>query len=412
MSSNVGFVFNYHRLRQSFKLEYISYISGISVSKISKFENGKIELKNEELNLLFHALNLEFNNEERIQEEFLKEADNFLVSIFFCNKLKEGWEKLKKYEENIVTSNVFPIYILNEFAFYVFSVQLNAMFELKETVEHFYPCYTKEYKQLYHDVIGVYYFYKNKFEDSVLYLNKGIKYNYSDKIMAYLFYHLSLSYKRIGKISLSLEYASKANSIFKTYVNVKRISDANMIISLLHTSLGHYDYAEILYKNSILSFQNLRNDDSLAHTYSNLIWNYVLSHQYQKAIHYYLENKNYIQEQGSVYFSLFFSYFKLGEYENAKKYLKKAKDNLKDESKFVVQAVSTFSTVLSNNKSNNLKEQKLENLYLIAKKSHVVNNQMFLIDYLLEYFTKKNQLEKIVFYQNEMIEILKKRNQE
>lgn len=414
MNKNLSYgpIFKYHRRKAGLGLETIAKDTKINISRISKFENKRVFLNNEDINVLFKSIGLEFSDDKSHEYEFIQHCNSFFDAIFFEADFKNEWVKIENMRKKIETSSLFPLYLLVQYVYLYYSKNHDQFKEKQEIMLSFLDCFSFEQIQIYNDVTGLYYKSMNDYEKCVDIIESSVHLTDSTHISGMMYYHLAMVYKNMGKLSLALEKAEKALKIFSSYINVKRIIGANMLIALIKSSLGNYDEAEIIHNRCVYISKMFPVHNYLSNSYNNLILNYVLAGKYSTAIQYYLDNESEIENQGSIFVFLAFCYIKMNDNEKAKVYIRKAKQFSTNESNYTKVLISTIYNLISDKKSEEIKDKRIERLYQYSVKSKCIADKYLSLDVILDYYERKNDLNRINFYQKEKIKLLENRTQD
>lgn len=414
MNKNLSYgpIFKYHRRRVGLGLETIAKDTKINISRLSKFENNLTNLNHKEVESLFESIGMQFKDDKSHQSEFIQYCNDFFDAIFFEADFKVYWDKIESMKKEVETSFSFPLYLLVEYTYLYYTRNHLNFDEKKEVMLDFIDYLSFEQKQIYYDITGLYYKSINDYEKCIDIIESSVYLTDSTHISGMMYYHLAMVYKNMGKLSLALEKAEKALEVFSSYINVKRIIGANMLIALIKSSLGNYDEAEIMHKRCIYISKMFPVHNYLGNSYSNLILNYVLARKYSTAIQYYLDNESVIENQGSIFVFLAFCYVKINDNEKAMIYIRKAKQFSTNESNYTKILISTIYNLISDKKSEEIKNKRIERLYQYSVKSKFIADKYLALDVILDYYERKNDLKRINFYLKEKIKLLENRTQD
>ena len=97
-----------------------------------------------------------------------------------------------------------------------------------------------------------------------------------------------------------------------------------------------------------------------------------------------------------ILFYISFAFYKLGNLDLAKKYIKKAKNNISSISdQYFIDMIQAFYVLLSDS-SYERKEKKLFNVYKTSKKIQNIQTTLFILEIIKDFYKKYNKQDKYI----------------
>lgn len=413
MKKSNGPIFKYYRKKKNITLNEIvnSNIIKISLRKLSEFENGKNNLLNREIKILYNFIGLEYKTEKKYIEEFESLFKDFYLETVFFRDYHKKWDEIKKIYNKIKYSYVLPLYKLAELIFY--NYEYNDEYDYTSCINDlikFNKCFHTEYKQILFDAIGCYYMNNYEMKSSYIYLKKAISINGSEASLNMSKYHMSVLALRQYDIYNASKYLLEISNYFNKTLNMQRIICISMIKAFIYQYLKQYDKSEKIYKKCIYYLSNdVSNMHNLFACYNDLLWNLLLAEKYSELV---IEGNKAIKvfyNKSEFYLYISYAYYHLGKVEKAKEYINIGKYYIDETSKHIKLMTIAYSTFLSKNKSYEIKEKNFLKAYNDAIKYNNIEVQLFILDCLIEldilYCNKEKEYEHL-----KLINSLRKKN--
>lgn len=411
MDMVIGPIFKLIRCEKDIKQKVICEKLGLSLSKLSDFENGKRDLPKEEIDKLCKNLDLHYDLEIGLKGK----AEEYLKEIFqsICERKVEKEEiliEVKKYIYDAHVDESYITFLLCDFLYNVYHPNSFYSYDTFYSIIHEYERYLTPYaKQLFYDTAGVHFKNNEKFDQAFYYLDLSIQCHVSDLVLAMSFYHKAMLLVLQGKLLEAREISLSAMNIFAQELCIMRVLMVKIVFGMVNTRLYRYEEAEKIYSNllplvkSEFKTQNVSNDIKV---YNNLIWNYLLWGKYDKVIEYSDIALTIDPTFSNFYVYKAYVYYKLDDNVECRKQVKNALYHEEKAYKFEKSFMKVLSSI-STNRPFSSQAKRLQEAYDIAMKLNDIQLQVFILETASEVCHKHNELEKELDYKNKIIYLLK-----
>lgn len=403
----VGGIFKYHRKRLSFKLEYLDYKTNISRTTISSFERGKQNLSNENIETLYSTMGMKYSHDENLIQWMNQRVFDMYARFIYQKNTSDIFNEIQSKELQIQTTIAFPVYLLGKLI-YSYTNHIETDFKyLFSTIEQFEMYLSLEQQQIFNDIKGMYAFrYEKDKEKALKAYNKASNCISNPSVLALVFYHKSMVLCDMGKLHEAIYFIEEAKRIFDQQMNIERSILCNCELGIIYKNIRNYNKAEKILNQCINVLIEHPIEDEIYNVYYNLLWVFIESEQYQKIIDFKINE--YIDRLGAYNFWLSFSYYQLGNIENAQKYINEAMLYVEDENVFMKELIDVFYTLLMEEADCELKEKKLNHLKQMTDQEINLNNQIFVNQLMIEYYESISDKDKIIYLLKEQVELYKK----
>lgn len=265
--NNIGLLIKMSRIQQNMK--QVTLAKGIcSTSYLSKIENNQtvpsddvIKLLIERLGIDYWSISLEEENQFMNQLLIL-----YKESIIVRNKDHINKELPNLFDKNLLFKDEKNFYTYN-LVLYRLILILNPNDDkcliLQNTLKHMEDKFDDRQRFLYYFNSGIYDYIQRNFIRALSYFESALRLISSFQIdeweLADFYNALSLSYLSEGKITNTIEYASKSLALFRNNLLFRRALDSYMIVGIAHKKNSNFKYAE----ESFLLAQKIVNDLNL-----------------------------------------------------------------------------------------------------------------------------------------------------
>lgn len=411
MHHQIGPIYKLHRKQRKIILEDICKLVGLSTTKLSDFENGKVQLEESQIKELYHCIHMEYKNDEKDIQNFQELFHAFYKCILMYEDYESSYKHLMQYKQFVCTNTYYIQYVLAKFIYGVYKNK--AVFEFKEQIELIqtnFDYLDDDKKQIYYDTVGVYHKNIYQYDKALYYFDKASIFG-NDSITAMMYYHKTMIFSKQGNLTEALESIKDAKLCFDKHVNMKRSLLCNGMIAQLYVRLGAYNKGIEAYKQCIDYMKQLSFTRDLIVVHNNLTWAYVLKQDFEQAITVSNQTLELCHNHAPSYFFQAYSYHYLKQDEYAIQAIKKAKECLKtfECTRYMKAMIQVYSFILSDKKSSMDKIKKLEVALREAEKCHDFQIELFVMKLLIEQYKVLSDEKSIIFYQNKMIEIYEKR---
>lgn len=412
MLDHLGTIFKLHRIEHRITLRKVAELGSVPASKLSDFENDKIKVP-EQLLRNFYAI---IDMKAKFYEDAYAVAEQLVLRLYhdiaFVRKTdRKNFETLLQNINHIQFQESYILFLLGCLIYYIYNHDEEFDYEKHiKIIERNEHILTLELKQIFYDTIGVYYKNIYRFDLAIQCFEKGIHLAISDTTLGMLLYHKTMVLTKICDLSDSLDCIKKSRKLFDDELNQKRSIMIGVQFGIIYSLMGKYDDAEKTYLYC-LDAMKYNPVGGVMIFYNNLAWNSLRAGRYEKALTYAKEgSKISSQFAGSINFYRSYASWKLGRLDDAREYIKTAKNYKSGESDYMVSMIEGFSGFLSKNLDINKKENKLLRAYDETLKCKDLDLQYFVLSVIIELDFPKDQYEKQIAYRDTIIDLLQKRH--
>lgn len=329
MTQDVGYRIKYHRQRNEITQSELSE-GLISVSYLSKIENGVADPPEETIRLLCEKLNIEPNPKESKHIENL--CNEWFVALF-NKQIDQTHYSYLQIQESIETItdnsllNLIEIHKLRYFLIHKKQYEADAQFKnlLQRSINF-------NDKELYYwlKFSGYYFFSNSSFSKALTYFQKAKKHvDYSfysvDEEKYDLYYMIALSASYIKKTYIVFTYGSKALEHYQRKYHLKQAAQCHILLGITSLRTRDYESAIESYKLAEMIANTINNKTILATASQNIGNLYSILNKTNESIKYYKKSYN-LREDGHKKVipinSLIKEYYKIQDFYNAKIWLK------------------------------------------------------------------------------------------
>ncbi|MGE6259875.1 helix-turn-helix domain-containing protein [Heyndrickxia sporothermodurans] len=249
---NIGAIIKLNRINQNLTQEELA--DGIiSISYLSKIENGKIEPNEEVIKLLCLKLGIQINNQlddgikEKCQEWF-----HLLLTSSNTDEIKNKFTEIKELEKNIHDSELQLLIKIHMIRYYLkigetseAFKQINRLKDVSGTFNNLQKYYWLKFNGNYYSIIEEENDALQKYtlaEDSVPNLDLP------DDEIADIQYSLAVTYSKHRLTSEAQSYANKALDYYRQVYNFSRCAECHIILGICYRRINNHQKAEKNYK--------------------------------------------------------------------------------------------------------------------------------------------------------------------
>lgn len=407
MLQSYGGIIKLNRIKQNIKQDYICYKTGISKSHLSRMERNIDNISDNTAKMIFESIDLNLYCID-INDDFERDFIKFYEDIVFLRDFEYSFSKIKYYYPNIQTSLSYVKYLLAEMIYTIMKSDNNNIYTYL-FLEDFFD-YLEPYQiQIFYDCLGLICYDNKKYSEALSYYSRAEQFNGNDLSKSMLYYHISISAKHLRELSLALQFANKAKELCFLILNLKRLLYIMSHIANIESDLKNYHKSEIINLQCINALKDLNMNENIIICYNNLLWTYILWSKYKKVIDLEKEIIDITNSDHCICFYLSFSYHKLGNDNQARKYIQLAKTNLKKPTNYMKTMIHSFSIYLSN-ASLAHKENSLLKIYDAAIKSNDKNIEIFILNFIVDFYKENQIIDKAFLYQEKLLTCYKETN--
>lgn len=282
MLNEYGKIIKLNRELLCIKQDYICSKIGISKSHLSRMERNKENISLENVKSIFKAMDIEMAN-QNINEIFEEDFFKFYKNIAYDLDCQNEYQKIQSYSKYIKSSFSYVKYLLAQM---IYSIVKNKDYNCKSYfyIENYLE-YLESYQiQLFYDYIAFIFYCNKQYNHAIHYFQKAKSFKGNDISQSMLYYHQSLNYRHIGKLSEALQYSIKANHLFSETLNIRRLALSKIQQANIEANKRNFESSINIMLQCIQSLLMLNMRGDISYVYNNLLWTYLLWGKYDKVI--------------------------------------------------------------------------------------------------------------------------------
>lgn len=287
---NIGAIIKLNRIKQNLTQEELAE-GIISISYLSKIENGKIEPNDEVIKLLCLRLGIEINRQ--IDDETKALCHDWFRLLLSCTDVEKLKEKYKEVNELVNTIQDLELQILLKIHLIRYYLKIGDNKLAYDQINHlkdFYKTFTIEQKYYWNKFNGNYYYLNNEFNEAIQYytLSQDLILNIelSDEEIADLEYSIALTYSKLRITSLAMRAAYKSLDIYRRIYNFSRCAQCHLILGISFRRINNHDSAIDNYKLAKQLAEQINNKEIIQLTHLNLGYLYYVQGKTEQAMAY------------------------------------------------------------------------------------------------------------------------------
>ena len=286
----------YHRLK--LKMTQTELANGIiSVSYLSKIENGVASPPPDTIELICKKLNIEVYSSDSDDKKYNELANSWFKYLFYNEsaKMLHHYKKIKENIHLIADNGLVNMIEIHKLRYYI----LIKDYKNANVQQRFLNGLAKNFnnKELYYWLKFSDYFYfvnfsyrqslesflqAEKYIDNTFYLKKEEKYG--------LYYMIGLSASYARKLYITLLYTNKALEYYQKNYFLKQCAQCHLLIGITTTRLKNYEEAITSYKLAETIARKLNDKNILASAFQNIGYLYTLLDKPTDAIESYINS--------------------------------------------------------------------------------------------------------------------------
>lgn len=288
----IGPYIKLHRIKQ--EMTQSDLAEGIvSLSYLSKIENGKTEASPNVMSLLCTRLGIELDSEQddAIREK-CQEWYKLLFEVNDKNEITEKYEELEKLLANS-HSDTLVMFEIHKIRYYLIMgdfdqalAQINELEEVSSTFDSLHQFYWFKFKGNYNTVNGDFNEAMRRYKQAEEKLNQL---DLDEEEIADLQYTISVTHSKLRNTLEVIEYAEKALDTFRKLYNFIRCAECHIILGISHRRIRMYEKA-IKNQNLAKHLGKLeKNKQVIQLANQNLGYLHSARGDSEEAIHFYIE---------------------------------------------------------------------------------------------------------------------------
>lgn len=303
----------------------------ISVSYLSKIENGTAEPTNEIMELLREKLNLyKANSEDQIT--------NQTIIRWFLHLLRSQKEEaIRLYNQinfalpNAIDKQLLSLIDIHKLCYYVLVNDLEAAGQLLISLHKSSKKFNDMEKYYYFKFAGNYYYKQLAYKKSLTFYQKAEEqFNpelfHQDEETHNLYYLIASAASKNRQTHLCLLYSNRALSYYQNNYDLKECAECHILLGISYRRINNIEQSKENYNQAIKLAKRFENNEILILCYQNLGKLFSSIEKSNEAIKYY--KKSYeLRKNAAVHrkltpiSSLMKEYYKSGDLANTKKWL-------------------------------------------------------------------------------------------
>lgn len=408
--SSKGSIFKVHRKDRKMTLYYVAAQTGVSSKKLSDFEKGRTNLKDETIKLLYKCLEIDYVYNEENKIKFKRCFYNFYEALLcFDENIENEYRIAREMLKFIQTTNVYPQYLLMELIYHVFHNDMLYDYEKNITIiqAHIQNLDNKQ-KLIFHDCVALYFMGQKLYHEALKHFEYALEYSH-DGAGAIVNYHKGLLYMEMNDPCKALGCVLKAKFYFDNNHYVKRSILSDLKIACIYRYLHCYDKALEIYAYCIPLMKSYSMESKYKTAYINYLWCMILAEKYNDVITVIDELDDELKQSSIFYLYYSLANEKLGHHKSAAKNIIEAKKCLKgcEQTPLLKVIVETYYTYLSTNKKQETKLKKLNLTLNEAQNSNNIELQRFVIEMIIDILDPELQADAIIDYYKMMLKSYK-----
>lgn len=387
------------RIAKKLTLRSLAAQTQYSYQTLSKFENGKLDLHMDSLNILMLSLDIDLQTIQDV-EKHLDQYLNLAFGYLACDAsqdlmpLIDSLTRFKPYIDYTGSAQKYRILFYMLHVLRVHEDEENFRF-----IEATYMNLEADYKQLFHEYQSIHFLNHGKLTESIEAINKALSFGSRDFFAGMVHYHASIIHTYYGKVLQALRHAEKAESEFIKSRNFKRLFSIQANIATIQSKLGHFSSA----KQDYLKLLDTQIDDELkTMILYNLSWFEYREGHYSVSLGYIarIEEDQALTENGL--FIKTACLFGLGEGRHAESYINEKMEHIKDP---MFKCEIEILRLENSGTSDSDLEHQLLKLFELTQDSRNTENVEFALDKLISFYNAHYKYKKSVRFYEEKIKL-------
>lgn len=332
--------FNYlvkiKRIAKGLTQDTLADMCCMSKKKLSAIECGRLDAKEDDIELLLQALDFDLENYYNLENEIEVLINQAFQMILYS---EQGLTNLDSIINQKICSNkiiqqsvLVSLYNLSKS---VLSGNLKEANQYKNHIAKHIELLSDEYRAIYYDFCASYYMDTKEYSEAINSLDKALFYVKSNDMKGLILYHYGYCYTLMYQSFKAYNYYLQAINIFNDTHNFIKMLYAYGNLADINMKLNQRDEALSILNESLKICKNINgvNEEIKAVFLRNISWVYLFSSQYDLSIKYAKEAIT-INKKDREYFCIAFSYYKIHNYQEALIWTKQGIELISKKNKF------------------------------------------------------------------------------
>src|SRR5690606_16723537 len=308
----------------------------ISVSYLSKIENGSADPPNEVIELLGEKLKLNTDySEDDITDQSIIQWFKHLLrseqdeSILLFNKIKNSLSKA-------IDKQLLSLIEIHKLNYYVIIQDMTEARNLMTSLQKSSKRFSETEMYYYLKFSGHYFYEKMSYKKSLEYYQEAEKFinielYHQKEEMNHLYYMIASAASKNRQTHLSILYSIKALDYYQSNYDLEKCADCHILQGISYQRIKDYEKAKKSYHYAISIAEKISNDELLKISYQNIGSLYSDERHSKDAIDYFLKSyelrkEDWIGKKVIPISSLMKEYYLLGDISNSKIWLELGMD--------------------------------------------------------------------------------------
>lgn len=374
----------------------------MSKSNMSRIENGKIMVSEDNEELLEKRFSINFHNDNQDMKLIDRQFRKLIKMLLYYKLFDEfSYNQLDQLCADASKSISYPVLMLLKFCICsAKNIDRKFIDKYFKIFDSLITMFSKD-KQTIYAICKVNYLYHNKEYKKALQLCEYIEstYNYEDYLEAYLLHLKAITNICLGNKNAALTTLDSAIFFSNKTNNWIRLIALNITKANFVRLNGQVHEAILLDSNTLQYGEQMQVHIYDYILYRNLAWSHYLLKNYDKAVEYYLLAEKYDSDD-DLYFMSALCSFKLGYRSRSRKYLVKARTAKKTDISF--EYLIDWLELMLNKKYSVKAEQKL--LYCLKKHETTmhVDSRNNIYKFLIEHYKYHQDSKNADYYRKKL----------
>lgn len=400
---------SYYKNLRSYKgisLRKLSELTGIHYQQINRFEEGKCNFNEEQIKKIQEILGFEKFKNTKSYQKSLEIFCDFHRDAVYGNIGVDTYMKLILDAFSDINEEI--VFLVMQYAIGMINGEIKKSLEIESVLSKYFI--ENEYVAAVYMDYKAFRLYLNKQQSEAVEIYQEILSSKCDEVIKGMVrYHLGFAYKSLNQFKNAIITLSKAREIFLKMGNVRRMFGCDLMLGNIELRYRDYINAEIDYNNCIKFGKSINiKYTEIAKVYRNLTWLMIKKEDYGTAEFYLEKAKSIDNSHWLLHFYIVLIDYKKKKYIEAFKKIKKYKMIDNNSELFLILNLYESLCYLEDRKPSLKMINQSIKVYQYYKKTNDVDLMLFFLDILLDLLKRRNDLEKLVYYQNEKIILLEK----
>lgn len=394
------------RAYKGISLRKLSELTGIHYQQINRFEEGKTKLSEEQIKIIQEILGFSALKDTESYQRSLKIFHEFYRDAAYDNIDFDKYEKLIHDKPTDINEKI--VFLVMKYAICMIKGDIKGSLEIEPLLSKY--IIENEYVGAVYMDYKAFRIYLDKQQSKAVEIYKQILATKCDEVIEGMVnYHLGFAYRELNQFKNAITVFLKAKEIFMKTGNTYRIFACDLMIGNVELRSRDYIGAENHYNNCIAYGKSINiKYTEIAKVYRNLTWLMIKKKDYAMA-EFYLEKAKILEDNHWLLqlYCIWINY-KKEKYNTAVKVIQKCKTVYNNSEMLMILNLFDNLCYLGDRKpSLNLVKQAIK-VYEFYKKTNDVDLTLFYLELVLDLLKRRNDLENLVYYQNEKIILLEK----